>query len=190
MGGSRFSLGPWSPTPGLLSHVPPTSACHRLLLCFVICAGGWLVELGGCLLPPSLHLHSSIQGRKRKKITRLLHHTHPTHTTPTYPTAHRQQEEEENKRKHRKVSSRPRTSAHKEVRPPTHPPITTRHSIHPHPPTHHNTANQRSQAMPPKGKPGAAKKADAKKAEKLIEDKTFGLKNKNKSKKVSPPTHP
>jgi hypothetical protein len=33
--------------------------------------------------------------------------------------------------------------------------------------------------MPPK-----AKKADAKKAERLIEDKTFGLKNKNKSKKV------
>jgi len=33
--------------------------------------------------------------------------------------------------------------------------------------------------MPPK-----AKKADAKKAEKLIDDKTFGLKNKNKSKKV------
>ncbi|TFJ85442.1 hypothetical protein NSK_002952 [Nannochloropsis salina CCMP1776] len=36
--------------------------------------------------------------------------------------------------------------------------------------------------MPPKAK--ANKKTDTKRAEKLIEDKTFGLKNKNKSKKV------
>lgn len=35
--------------------------------------------------------------------------------------------------------------------------------------------------MPPKAKPT---KSDKKKAEKIIEDKTFGLKNKNKSKVV------
>lgn len=33
-------------------------------------------------------------------------------------------------------------------------------------------------------KKGAATKADKKKQEKVIEDKTFGLKNKNKSKAV------
>ncbi|CAM9552181.1 unnamed protein product [Discosporangium mesarthrocarpum] len=38
--------------------------------------------------------------------------------------------------------------------------------------------------MPPKPKKGAAKKAEQKKQTKLIEDKTFGLKNKNKSKSV------
>lgn len=38
--------------------------------------------------------------------------------------------------------------------------------------------------MPPKNKEGASKKNDKKKKEKLLEDRTFGLKNKNKSKKV------
>jgi hypothetical protein len=39
--------------------------------------------------------------------------------------------------------------------------------------------------MPPKkGGGGTSKKAEQKKKEKLIEDKTFGLKNKNKSKNV------
>ncbi len=37
--------------------------------------------------------------------------------------------------------------------------------------------------MPPK-KEGPTKKTELKKAEKIIEDKTFGLKNKNKSKVV------
>lgn len=38
--------------------------------------------------------------------------------------------------------------------------------------------------MPPKKADGASKKNDKKKKEKLLEDRTFGLKNKNKSKKV------
>ena len=38
--------------------------------------------------------------------------------------------------------------------------------------------------MPPKVKDGASKKNEKKKKEKLLEDRTFGLKNKNKSKKV------
>lgn len=38
--------------------------------------------------------------------------------------------------------------------------------------------------MPPKAKQGASKKADDKKKTKIVEDKTFGLKNKNKSNKV------
>jgi DNA polymerase sigma len=38
--------------------------------------------------------------------------------------------------------------------------------------------------MPPKNKDGASKKNEKKKKEKLLEDRTFGLKNKNKSKKV------
>lgn len=38
--------------------------------------------------------------------------------------------------------------------------------------------------MPPKKAPGPSKKNVEKKKEKLVEDKTFGLKNKNKSKNV------
>jgi hypothetical protein len=38
--------------------------------------------------------------------------------------------------------------------------------------------------MPPKNKEKASKKAEQKKKTQAIEDKTFGLKNKNKSKKV------
>lgn len=38
--------------------------------------------------------------------------------------------------------------------------------------------------MPPKKAPGPSKKSVEKKKEKLVEDKTFGLKNKNKSKNV------
>lgn len=38
--------------------------------------------------------------------------------------------------------------------------------------------------MPPKSKPDASKKTIQKQKQKVIEDKTFGLKNKNKSKKV------
>ena len=38
--------------------------------------------------------------------------------------------------------------------------------------------------MPPKKKGGSSKKAEQKKIEKIVEDKTFGLKNKNRSKKV------
>lgn len=38
--------------------------------------------------------------------------------------------------------------------------------------------------MPPKKEQGPSKKVDQKKKQKVIEDKTFGLKNKNKSKKV------
>eukprot|EP00271_Cylindrocystis_brebissonii_P019915 TRINITY_DN632_c0_g3_i1.p1 TRINITY_DN632_c0_g3~~TRINITY_DN632_c0_g3_i1.p1 ORF type:complete len:399 (+),score=142.81 TRINITY_DN632_c0_g3_i1:380-1576(+) len=38
--------------------------------------------------------------------------------------------------------------------------------------------------MPPKAKPNAAAKADVAKKQKQVEDKTFGLKNKNKSKTV------
>jgi DRG Family Regulatory Proteins, Tma46 len=38
--------------------------------------------------------------------------------------------------------------------------------------------------MPPKKAPGPSKKADQKKKNQIIEDRTFGLKNKNKSKKV------
>lgn len=38
--------------------------------------------------------------------------------------------------------------------------------------------------MPPKKKNGESKKATQKKKDKLVEDKTFGMKNKNKSKKV------
>jgi hypothetical protein len=38
--------------------------------------------------------------------------------------------------------------------------------------------------MPPKAQPGISKKTEAKRQEKIIEDKTFGLKNKNKSKVV------
>jgi len=38
--------------------------------------------------------------------------------------------------------------------------------------------------MPPKKDSGPAKKTELKKAEKVIEDRTFGLKNKNKSKTV------
>jgi hypothetical protein len=38
--------------------------------------------------------------------------------------------------------------------------------------------------MPPKKDSGASKKVETKKKEKIIEDKTFGLKNKNKSKAV------
>ncbi len=38
--------------------------------------------------------------------------------------------------------------------------------------------------MPPKKAAGPSKKADDKKKNKIIEDKTFGLKNKNKSKSV------
>ncbi len=37
--------------------------------------------------------------------------------------------------------------------------------------------------MPPKNS-GASKKAEEKKKQKVVEDKTFGLKNKNKSKSV------
>jgi hypothetical protein len=38
--------------------------------------------------------------------------------------------------------------------------------------------------MPPKKEQGTSKKTEQKKKQKIIEDKTFGLKNKNKSKKV------
>lgn len=38
--------------------------------------------------------------------------------------------------------------------------------------------------MPPKKDNGPSKKTIAKQQEKIIEDKTFGLKNKNKSKTV------
>ncbi|TMW57960.1 hypothetical protein Poli38472_013434 [Pythium oligandrum] len=38
--------------------------------------------------------------------------------------------------------------------------------------------------MPPKSKPQASKKAEQKRKEQILEDKTFGLKNKNKSSKV------
>ena len=38
--------------------------------------------------------------------------------------------------------------------------------------------------MPPKKEPSTSKKTEQKKKQKVLEDKTFGLKNKNKSKKV------
>lgn len=38
--------------------------------------------------------------------------------------------------------------------------------------------------MPPKTSSGVSKKTEKKQQEKIIEDRTFGLKNKNKSKTV------
>lgn len=38
--------------------------------------------------------------------------------------------------------------------------------------------------MPPKSSSGVSKKTEKKQQEKIIEDRTFGLKNKNKSKTV------